>query len=270
LPKLAKRKKINGRTEKTKSWVYEMLETTQLCKSFGGVHAVDHVNLNLSEGEIRAIIGPNGAGKTTLFNLITGMLKPDSGKIFFKGREITQLPPYKRTKLGIGLSFQLINIFPNLSIWKNVELAVQAFYKKRCGPLEIVSREIIKRRTEYIFQKYGMLHDLYVEAGTLNYADQRKLEITLALSLDPELILFDEPTAGLDEKETLQIMDLIKRISHSDNKTVLLVEHDVKFVMNIADKITVLDKGKVIAEGSPQEIAKMEEVQKAYLGGSHF
>ena len=247
-----------------------MLETSQLCKSFGGVHAVDHVNFKLSKGEIRAIIGPNGAGKTTLFKLIMGVLKPDSGRIFFKGRDITQLPPYKRTKLGLGLSFQLINIFPNLSVWKNVELAVQAFYKKRFGPLEIVSREIIRRRTEYIFKKYGLLRDLYVDAGTLNHADQRKLEIILALSLDPELILFDEPTAGLDEKETLQIMDLMRRISQSDNKTVLLVEHDMKFVMNISDKITVMDKGKVIAEGPPQEIAKMEEVQKAYLGGSHF
>lgn len=243
-----------------------ILETKELTRRFGGLTAIDGVNFSLGEEEIRALIGPNGAGKTTLFNLITGVLKPTRGKVFFKGRDITALPPYRRVKLGIGRSFQLINIFPELSIRGNVEIAVQACFKKATSPLEIVNRESIRSRTEEILEKFEWAGKLDVEAGALTHAEQKKLETILALASEPGLLLLDEPTAGLDEDEISHTIGLIK--DTSENRTVLLTDHDVKFVMRIATKITVLHQGKIIAEGLPSEISENRAVEEAYLGGT--
>ncbi|MBA7535440.1 Lipopolysaccharide export system ATP-binding protein LptB [subsurface metagenome] len=242
-----------------------ILETKELTKSFGGLTAVDHVSFSLRRGEIRALIGPNGAGKTTLFNLIAGVLKPTSGQVFFKGKDITTLPPYKRVKLKIGRSFQLINIFPGLSVRENVEIGTQAFFKRGASPLEIIGREGIRSRAEGILGEFGLAEHSSVKAGAIVYGDQKKLEAVLALASEPELLLLDEPAAGTDEKGVSLIIELIKVISR--DRTVLLTDHDVKFVMKIADVITVLDRGRIIAEGPPSEISGNEEVEAAYLGG---
>lgn len=242
-----------------------ILETKDLTRRFGGLMAIDDVNFSLAKGEIRALIGPNGAGKTTLFNLITGVLKPTWGRVFFKGQDITALPPYHRVKLGIGRSFQLINIFPELSIRGNVEIAVQACFKKRTSPIEIVDRELIRARTEEILKRFEWIGESNVKAGTLTHADQKKLETILALASEPELLLLDEPTAGMDESEISFTIDLIKEMSK--NRTVLLTDHDVKFIMKIATWITVLHQGEIIAEGLPSEISRNREVEEAYLGG---
>jgi len=243
-----------------------ILETKELTRRFGGLAAIDCVDLSLEKGEIRALIGPNGAGKTTLFNLITGVLRPTSGKIFFRGRDITALPPYRRVKLGIGRSFQLINIFPELSVRANVGIAVQAYFKKATSPLEIVDREAIRSRTEEILEKFEWAGRLNVIAGALTHAEQKKLETILAIASEPELLLLDEPTAGLDEDEISHTIGLIK--DTSKNRTVLLTEHDIKFVMKIATRVTVLHQGKIIAEGPPSEISENREVEEAYLGGA--
>jgi branched-chain amino acid transport system ATP-binding protein len=244
---------------------YTILETKDLTRRFGGLTAIDGVNFILGKGEIRALIGPNGAGKTTLFNLITGVLKPTSGKVFFKERDITTLPPYQRIKLGIGRSFQLINIFPELSVMANVEIAVQAYFKKATSPLEIVDRKAIRSRTEEILEKFEWSGKLNVNAGTLTHAEQKRLETILAIASEPELLLLDEPAAGLDEDEISHIITLIK--DTSENRTVFLTDHDIKFIMKIATKITVLHQGRIIAEGLPSEISENKEVQEAYFGG---
>lgn len=244
-----------------------VLETKSLVKKFSGIVAVDNVSLKVAEGEIKAIIGPNGAGKTTLFNLITGILKPDSGRIILNGRDITRIPLHKRVKLGIGRSFQLTNIFPNLSVLENIEFAVQSSLKRRAGPLEIVNRKVIKERVEDFAGRFGLLDCLGSKAGALTYADQRKIEVIMALALNPEILLFDEPTAGMSSEESFQVMEILKGISKVEDKPILLIEHDIKFVMKTADKITVMHRGKILAEGSPQEIVKNEQVQEVYMGG---
>jgi len=244
-----------------------VLETKSLVKKFSGIVAVDNVSLKVAEGEIKAIIGPNGAGKTTLFNLITGILKPDSGRIILNGRDITRIPLHKRVKLGIGRSFQLTNIFPNLSVLENIEFAVQSSLKRRAGPLEIVNRKVIKERVEDFASRFGLLDCLGSKAGALTYADQRKIEVIMALALNPEILLFDEPTAGMSSEESFQVMEILKGISKVEDKPILLIEHDIKFVMKTADKITVMHRGKILAEGSPQEIVKNEQVQEVYMGG---
>lgn len=243
-----------------------MLETKELTRKFGGLTAVNRISFALQKGEIRGVIGPNGSGKTTLFNLIAGVLKPTSGKIFFKGQDITGLSVYKRIKLKIGRSFQMAKIFPELSVRENVEIAVQASLKRKTSPLEIVDRKLIRSQAQELLQKFGWGGSPDVKAGTLIHADQKKLETVLAVALEPELLLLDEPTAGVDEKEISHLLGLIKSIS--ENRTVLFADHEIKFVMKIADKITVLHEGRILAEGSPDQISKNKEVEEAYLGGA--
>jgi branched-chain amino acid transport system ATP-binding protein len=245
---------------------HPILETKQVTLSFGGLMALNRVDFSLHGGEIRALIGPNGAGKTSLFNVMTGVLKPSSGSVFFKGEDITSLPPYRRVKLGMGRSFQLVNLFPELTVEKNVEIAVQAALKKKNHPFEFVDRKQVKSRTEEIFSKFEWIENPHMEAGALIYAEQKKLETILALASEPELIFLDEPTAGIDENDISLIIDMIKHISK--NRTVLITDHDIRFVMNIAQKITVLDQGSIIAEGLPSEIAADPKVDEVYFGGT--
>lgn len=226
--------------------------------------AVNGVDLSLEPGEIRALIGPNGAGKTSLFNLITGVLACSSGRIFFKGEEITHLPSYRRFKLGMGRSFQLLNLFPELTVEKNVEIAVQAALKRTTHPFEWVDRKAIRHRTEETFDRFQLIRDRSVMAGALIYAEQKKLETILALTSDPELLLLDEPAAGIDEDDITLIIDLIR--DFSAHRTILLTDHDIKFVMTIADRISVLDQGVIIAEGSPEEVAANPKVDEVYFG----
>ena len=245
----------------------KILEVKGVTRRFGGLTAVDQVSLSLVPGEIRALIGPNGAGKTSLFNLISGVLKCSSGQILFKDEEITHLPSYRRCKLGMGRSFQIVNLFADLTVQENVRIAVQAALKRTTHPFERVDHKAVLQRMQEILARFQWIRDPSVKAGSLNYAEQKKLETLMALTSDPDLLLLDEPTAGIDEDDIALMIDMI--ISSSENRTILLTDHDIRFVMKIADRITVLDQGAVIADGTPEEIAANPLVDEVYFGGKH-
>lgn len=243
----------------------EILSTENLTKNFGGVCAVDNVDFSLTEGEMRAIIGPNGAGKTTFISLINGGLQSSRGKIFFKGKDITGLKPHIISSKGIASTFQQSNIYPELTVFENIRLAVQSRDKRHYNPFKNV--ESIKpwnERTQQILDLLGMTKISKLHATYLSHGDQRLLEIAIALGTDPDLLILDEPTAGMSIKETEQMGEVIKDLSL--HKTILMIEHDVDLVMKLADKITVFDRGSIIAEGSPDEISSNETVQEIYLG----
>jgi branched-chain amino acid transport system ATP-binding protein len=244
-----------------------ILRVENATRRFGGLTAVDNVNLALQPGEIRALIGPNGAGKTSLFNLVTGVLKCSSGRIQFKGEEISHLPSHKRFKLGIGRSFQIVNLFTDLTVAENVRIGVQAALKKTTHPLEWVDPRAVDRRTEEILDEFQWFEDPSVKAGALIYAEQKKLETLMALTSDPELLLLDEPTAGIDETDINIMVDMIR--ASSSNRTILLTDHDIRFVMAIADRISVLDQGAIVVEGTPREVADNPRVDEIYFGGRH-
>ncbi len=244
-----------------------LLEVENASRRFGGLTAVNGVSMTLSAGEIRALIGPNGAGKTSLFNLISGVLKCSSGSIRFKGRDIAHLPSYRRFKLGMGRSFQIVNLFTNLTVEQNIKVAVQAALKRTSHPFEWVDRKAVHRRMEDILDQYRWIRNPLAKAGSLNYAEQKKLETLMALTSEPELLLLDEPTAGIDEEDIALMIDMI--VSSAKNRTILLTDHDVRFVMKIADRITVLDQGSIVAEGTPEEIAANPVVDEVYFGGTH-
>jgi branched-chain amino acid transport system ATP-binding protein len=240
--------------------------TEHLSRTFSGFKAVNDVSLEIPRSGVRAIIGPNGAGKTTFFNLLSGHFPPSSGTIWFAGHDITSLPPYRRARLGIGRSFQITNIFGKLSVHENVRLAVQAaldgrasffFPNRKMGHLE--------SRTAEILGDIGLSTVAAARAENLSHGDQRRLEIGLVLGRDPEVLLLDEPLAGMSPAETEATVELIERIARG--RTILLVEHDIDVVMAISTTITVLQLGQVLAIGTPQEIRANEAVQRAYLGG---
>ncbi len=245
-----------------------ILRTENLTKKFGGIVAVDHVNLRVKRGTCHAIIGPNGAGKSTLFNLISGVLKPTQGKVFFEDRDITGLPPYKVTELGIGRSFQIYNLFPNLTALENVRLAVQArrkmskiFLFKNVGKFKDLTWEAMR-----ILSFVGLWGKSSIPARNLTPSDKRKLEIAIAMAGNPKLLALDEPTSGVSLEELESVIQVIEKIKNMPNKTILLIEHKMDVVLKIADIITVMDRGKIIAEGKPSEIVKNKKVQEIYLG----
>jgi branched-chain amino acid transport system ATP-binding protein len=235
-----------------------------LTKSFGGLIAVNNVDFQVEKDELRAIIGPNGAGKTTFFNVIAGKIPPTKGEIWFKGENITHLPPYVIAKKGIGRSYQITNIFPKLTVFENVRLAAQAMEVTFNFWKDVMYLGNINRKVTEILEKLKLIEPKDVRAANLPHGLQRHLEIGIALASEPELLLLDEPTAGMTEEETERMMELIEEISKG--VTIVLVEHDMKFVMSVSKKITVLHEGKVLAEGSPEEIRNNEEVQRIYLG----
>jgi branched-chain amino acid transport system ATP-binding protein len=244
------------------------LTIENLTKSFGALLAVNGVNLSVAKGESRAIIGPNGAGKTTLFNLISGTLKPTAGQILFKGEDIATLPPYEICKRGVVRTFQITHIFPDLSVLENVRLAVQF---KQGGSTRILGGGNIlrqtRRRGEEVLASLGLSDVSHHTAAQLSHGDQRLLELGMAIAQDPEVLLLDEPTAGLSAEETHKAVELINIVSKKRETATILVEHDMDVVFDIADQITVLNFGQIIAEGSKEEIQDNEEVQLAYLGG---
>ncbi len=241
-----------------------LLETKRLTKRFGGLTAVNDVNFVLTKGEVRAVIGPNGAGKTTFFNLIAGRLPPTEGEIWFKGENITNTPPYRIAKKGIGRSYQVTNIFPKLTVFENVRLAAQAVEVTFNFWKDVMSMDDINRRVMEILEKLKLIEQKDTRATNLPHGLQRHPEIGIALASPTEHLLLDEPTAGMTEEETARMMELINEISKV--LTIVLVEHDMKFVMALSRKITVLHEGKVLAEGPPGEIQNNEEVQGVYLG----
>ena len=244
-----------------------ILQVRDVTRRFGGLTAVNKVSLTLTKGEIRALIGPNGAGKTSLFNLITGVLPCSSGQIEFKGRRIEHLPPFRRFKLGMARSFQIVNLFADLTVEENIRIAVQAALKRTTHPFEWVSHKAVERKMQEILARFRWIKDPSEKAGSLNYAEQKKLETLMALTSDPELLLLDEPTAGIDEDDIALMIDMI--MSSAENRTILLTDHDIRFVMKIANRITVLDQGSIIAEGTPGEIAANPMVDEVYFGGAN-
>jgi branched-chain amino acid transport system ATP-binding protein len=245
-----------------------LIETTDLTITFGGHTAVDHVNFSVEENHFKSIIGPNGAGKTTFFNLLSGQLEPTKGQIIYHGEDITKLSPTMRTRKGIGRSFQITNVFPNLTVLENVRLAVQ-------------SHAGIRYQMLFSYKKYKHLEEKAVEwlelvlldnkketlASNLAHGEKRKLEIAMLLALNTDVLLLDEPTAGMSLEEVPAILEVIRKIKDKGERTILLIEHKMDMIMDLSDSIMVLFNGRLLADGTPQEIMQNDLVQSAYLGG---
>jgi len=243
-----------------------MLRIEDIDKSFDEFMAVDGAGLTVGKGELVAVIGPNGAGKTTLFNLITGQLKPDNGKVVFMEEDITHLPPYQICKKGIARSFQIANIFPRLTVFGNVQVAVLS-QQRRSNRLFRPAKNTAVEETNSILESLGLLDKARNIAGSLSHGDQRILEIAIALGNDPVLLILDEPTAGMSPEETSATMDLIKRLADMHGLTILFCEHDMDVVFGIAQSIMVMHQGRTLIQGSPEQVRENEEVVNAYLGG---
>jgi branched-chain amino acid transport system ATP-binding protein len=245
-----------------------IMETVKLRKEFGALVAVDDVSMQVRAATLHSIIGPNGAGKTTFFNLLSGTVPPTSGRILFKGRDITNLPPYRAAHLGIGRSFQITNIFPNLTVLENIRLACQALGHDSFKLLSHYRHfQQYEERAWEVIHVVGLTDRALALAQTLPHGDKRKLELGMILAPDPEVLLLDEPTAGMAAEQVPDLIQLIQQIRLEGNKTVMLVEHNMNVVMSVSDRITVMHQGQVLAEGSPSEIAANSTVQRAYLGG---
>lgn len=244
-----------------------ILETHNLRKAFGGLIAVSDVSVQIEAGSTHSIIGPNGAGKTTFFNLLSGKYKPTSGQVLYKGKDITNMPFHQRAHIGIGRSFQITNIFPNLTVLENVRLAAQAlgrdsfkFYRNA-----IAYKNYYARALEVIAM-VGLTESVYQLASTLPHGGKRKLELAILLAPQPEILLLDEPTAGMASEQVPELMQTINHIQKTGGQTIVLVEHNMSVVMGISDKITVMSSGSVLAEGTPAQISADETVQNVYLG----
>jgi ABC-type branched-subunit amino acid transport system ATPase component/ABC-type branched-subunit amino acid transport system substrate-binding protein len=245
-----------------------ILETQRIRKEFGALVAVANVSVKVRPNTIHSIIGPNGAGKTTFFNLLSGNLEPTSGRVFFKGRDITRLPLHRTAHLGIGRSFQITNIFPNMTVLENIRLACQALGTGNFSFLRHYQHfRKYEERAREVIRQVGLEQEAQSLARTLPHGGQRKLELGIILAPDPEVLLLDEPTAGMAAEQVPELIDLIRDVHETGNKTIMLVEHNMNVVMSISDYITVMHQGQVLAEGTPSEIAANEVVQTAYLGG---
>ena len=242
-----------------------ILEAEKLIKAFGGLRAVDGVSLEIEEKELSAIIGTNGAGKTTLFNLLTGGSKCDSGRVIFNGEDITTLHPYEICQKGIGRSFQVTNIFPRLNTFENIQVAVlsaQGMSKKLFSP----SRKMAQEETSEILESVGLSDQKDVLGSLLAHGDRRRLDIGIALAIHPELLLLDEPTAGMSPKESLEITELIQKLARERGLPLVFIEHDMNIVFSISEKVRVMHQGRIIFEGKPEEVKANDEVQEIYLG----
>ena len=242
-----------------------MLQVEAVVKSFDDFMAVNQATLAVKKGEIVAVIGPNGAGKTTLFNLITGALKRDKGRIIFKGQDISELPPYEICKKGISRSYQIVNIFPRLSVFGNVQVAVLS-YQRTSTNLFRPAQNIAVEETRSILESVGLSNKEKSIAGSLSHGDQKILEIAIALGNEPELLILDEPTAGMSPEETSATMGLVRRLAQMRGLTVLFCEHDMDIVFSVAQSIMVMHQGRTLVQGKPEEVRKNPIVQEAYLG----
>jgi branched-chain amino acid transport system ATP-binding protein len=249
-----------------------VLQTEKLTREFGDFVALDRVDLDVRDGEFRSVIGPNGAGKTTLFNCITGALTPTSGQVHFRGEDVTRMAPHERVRRGMGRSFQISTVFGGLTVRENVRLAAQSvaegegdipLHRSLFSPTERF--EQVASRTDAVLAEIGLTDRSDEHARVLAHGERRRLELGLVLATDPDLVLLDEPTAGMGSEETQRTIDLINDVLA--DRTLLLVEHDIDLVMNVSDSVTVLNRGQVLATGSPEAVAADDEVQRAYLGG---
>ena len=245
----------------------DFLRTEKLRKYFGVVSAEDDIDLQIDEGVLTAIIGPNGAGKTTVINLLTGNVLADSGKIFFYNEEITHLPTHKRVKKGICRSFQIMNIFPKLSVFENLQIPIFSFFNQSLSFFKPVRRHTdVNERVEKLLNEIGLIDKKDLSAGMLSHGDQRLLEIGLAMAPEPKLLFLDEPTAGMNPVERVKVLENIRRLSREKQSTFVIVEHDMDIVFSLSDRIIVLHRGQVLADGKPDEIKQNEDVRKVYLG----
>ncbi len=245
----------------------ELLRTEKLRKYFGVVSAADNVDLRIEEGVLTSIIGPNGAGKTTLINLLTGNILPDSGKVFFCDEEITHLPIHKRVKKGICRSFQIMNIFPKLSVFENLQIPVFSLLNRSLSLFKSIhSHADVNEKVEKLLAELGMTSKKDFPSGTLSHGDQRLLEIGLAMASEPKLLFLDEPTAGMNPVERIKVLENIRRLSREKQSTFVIVEHDMDIVFSLSDRIVVLHRGQILADGKPEAIKQNEDVKKVYLG----
>jgi branched-chain amino acid transport system ATP-binding protein len=246
-----------------------VLEIQNVTKRFGSLIAVRDVSLQVAKGEMCAIIGPNGAGKTTFFNLISGFFPPTSGTIKFDGQDITKLATHQRVTRGMARTFQITEIFPELTVFENVRTAAEVAAGYRLRPwINRTEAAQIHQRVEATLKLVSLEAKSDRMVGELSHGDQRASEIAMALALEPHLLLLDEPTAGMGDQETYQITQLIHRLHRDSNYTIVLIEHDMRVVFHLADRICVLDQGRMLAQGTPKEIAANETVQAAYLGNA--
>jgi len=241
------------------------LELRDIHHDFSGLQVLTGIDLAVREGERHAVIGPNGAGKSTLFNIITGRYAPRRGHVLYRGRDITGAAPHRIARLGVGRSFQIINTFPRLTVFQNVRSAVLSRRKMRLDAWSLLDRQAdVSREAEETLGMVGLLDRRDVPASALSYGGQRELEIALTVATRPDLVMLDEPTAGLNSEDTRRAVDLIRQVT--EGRTLVMVEHDMEVVFNLADRISVIYYGRVLATGTPDEIRTNEEVKRAYLG----
>ena len=245
-----------------------MLEVRNLKKSFDGFQAIGGVSFAVPAGSISAIIGPNGAGKTTLFNLITGHIAPDAGQVVFKDRDVTGIAPHDLCRLGMGRSFQRTNIFPRLTVYENIQAAYLSHRGRGWNVMTPVER-LYREESLALLASVGLLDKANDVSGFLSHGNQKQLELGLALALEPEILLLDEPTAGMSATETRDSIQLIEHIARERHLTLLFTEHDMQVVFSISQRITVLHQGRVIADGTPDEVRRDPEVRRVYLGEAH-
>ncbi len=244
-----------------------LLEVRNIVKSFGGLRALQDVSLSVAKGEIRAVIGPNGAGKSTLFNVMTGLLKPDTGDVVFEGEPITGMPPHRIIRKGIGRSFQITNIFPRMSVFENVQVALFSHHRTGNNPFSLARKSTrVGEEVLALLDQVGLAEKYDASASVLSHGDQKRLEIAISLASRPKLLMLDEPTAGMSRFESRETVSLLQRISREQGLTLIFTEHDMDIVFAISEKIMVLQQGAVIADGTPAEIKANPEVRKAYLG----
>jgi branched-chain amino acid transport system ATP-binding protein len=242
-----------------------VLQTVRLRKHFGGVQAVNGVDLAVPPGDLRAIIGPNGAGKTTFFNLITGDIAHDSGAIYLGGEEVSGLPPHQLSRRGLGRTFQITSIFRRLSVLENVQTALLSHHRRHYNVLA-PARRLYRDEAMGLLDRVGLCAQAAKPSGIMSHGDQRRLEMAIALASAPRVLLLDEPTAGMAPRERHELMGLVAAIARATGLTVVFTEHDMDVVFAIAQRITVLHQGAVLAEGAPAEVRANAEVQRVYLG----
>ena len=243
------------------------LQTQGITKEFGKLRAVNEVSLEIFKGDVHAIIGPNGAGKSTYFNLITGYHQATSGKVLFKGKEITNLPAYHRCKLGMTRSFQITSIYPKLSVYESVLMGLLSHRRVTLNFFPY-AKKYFKEEVWRILEDVGLADQANTLGDSISHGDKKRLELAITLGTEPELLLLDEPTCGMSPDETETTMIFIKKLVEERGLTILFTEHDMSVVFGIAKRISVLHQGTLIADGTPEQVRANEEVQKVYLGGT--
>ncbi len=246
-----------------------ILETKGLCHDFGGLKVLQDVNLEVAQGERHAIIGPNGAGKTTLFNVITGTYTPSRGQVYFKGQDVTGFEPYKMARIGMGRSFQITSTFHRQTAFQNIRMGVLSRRGIRFNFFQKVDKMApVTGETDEVLGRINLHRERNIPASGLSYGKHRSLEVSMALSTDPDLVMLDEPTAGMSKDETHYAVGLIRRLT--EGKTMVIIEHDMDVVFSLADRVTVLHMGSILASGAPGEIRENQAVKDAYLGEMEF